>query len=133
MSSGTGASSATARGGGEGHGAVLHGRLPGGFERFGEAARAARFRKRPPKASGVAGQARLQGGHGLVGDAGGRAIGGARQRMAHARHDQAAHQAGIAEAHLGLGRMHVDIDLFGPAGQEQRHHRDGGHARQRSA
>ena len=28
-----------------------------------------------------------------------------------ALHQQRAHQAGVAEAHLGLGRMHVDVDL----------------------
>ena len=37
--------------------------------------------------------------------------------------DQAAHQAGIAEAHLGLGRMHVHVDLARIERDEQRHHR----------
>ncbi len=35
----------------------------------------------------------------------------ARQRFRSALNDQRAHQAGIAEAHFGLGRMHVDVDL----------------------
>ena len=40
---------------------------------------------------------------------------GGRQRMAQRADDQAAHQAGIAEAHLGLGRMDVHVDLAPPA------------------
>ncbi len=36
---------------------------------------------------------------------------------------QPAHQAGIAEAHLELGRMHVDVELAGRELQEER--RDG--------
>ncbi len=48
---------------------------------------------------------------------------GAGQRVAQRADDQAAHQARIAEAHLGLGRMDVDVDLVGGAGDEQRHHR----------
>ena len=35
----------------------------------------------------------------------------ARERLLQRAHDQRAHQAGVAEAHLGLGRMHVDVDL----------------------
>ena len=41
------------------------------------------------------------------------------QRM----HDQRAHQPGIAEPHLGLGRMHVGVDLGAIERHEQRHHR----------
>ncbi len=37
-------------------------------------------------------------------------------------HDQRADQAGIAEPHLGLGRMHIGIDLAGIERHEQRHH-----------
>ena len=37
-------------------------------------------------------------------------------------HDQRAHQAGVAEAHLGLGRMHVGVDLARLQRHEQRHH-----------
>ena len=40
-----------------------------------------------------------------------------------ALHDQRAHQAGIAEAHLGLGRMHVDVDLARIERDEQREQR----------
>src|SRR3546814_8257043 len=35
--------------------------------------------------------------------------------------DEAAHQARIAEAHLGLGRMHVHVDLLGRQLDEERH------------
>ena len=35
----------------------------------------------------------------------------AAERVAQAPDDQAAHQAGIAEADLGLGRVDVDVDL----------------------
>jgi hypothetical protein len=35
----------------------------------------------------------------------------------HRPDQQPAHQAGVAEPHLGLGRMHVDVDLFGRAGR----------------
>ena len=38
-------------------------------------------------------------------------------------HDQGAHQAGIAKAHLGLGRMHVDVDLARRKRDEQRDQR----------
>ena len=41
------------------------------------------------------------------------------QRM----HDQRADQTGIAEPHLGLGRMHIGIDLLRRQRHEQRHHR----------
>ena len=40
-----------------------------------------------------------------------RADAGAGQRLADRADDQPAHQAGIAEAHIGLGRMHVDVDI----------------------
>ena len=33
------------------------------------------------------------------------------QRLLQRADDQPAHEAGIAEAHLGLGRMHVDVHL----------------------
>ena len=39
-----------------------------------------------------------------------RAVAGALQRLPQAADDEAAHQGRIAEAHFGLGRMHVDID-----------------------
>ena len=35
----------------------------------------------------------------------------ARQRLLQRAHDQPAHQAGVAETHLGLSRVHIDIDL----------------------
>ena len=45
------------------------------------------------------------------------------ERGAQGTDDQAAHDAGIAEAHLGLGRMDVDVDHLGRRFEEQRHHR----------
>ena len=44
------------------------------------------------------------------GDRGRGAMAGAGQRMAQRADDQPAHQRRIAEAHLRLGRMHVDVD-----------------------
>ena len=40
-----------------------------------------------------------------------RALAFARQRLLQRMDQQRAHQAGVAEAHLGLGRVHVDVDL----------------------
>jgi hypothetical protein len=45
------------------------------------------------------------------------------ERGAQPPHDQPAHQAGIAEAHLCLGGVDVHIDLARRNLQEQRHHR----------
>ena len=42
------------------------------------------------------------------------------QRLLQRAHDERAHQAGVAEAHLGLGRMHVDVDLARIERHEQR-------------
>jgi len=38
-------------------------------------------------------------------------------------HDQRAYQSGIAEANLGLRRVHVSVDAFGIESDEQRYHR----------
>ncbi len=38
-------------------------------------------------------------------------------------HDQRAHGRGVAEPHLGLGRMHVDVDLLARHVQKERQHR----------
>ncbi len=48
---------------------------------------------------------------------------GGGQRVAQRPDDQPAHQCGIAEPHLGLGRMDVDVDLLGWPIDEQRDHR----------
>ena len=40
-----------------------------------------------------------------------------------ARTISAAHQAAVAEAHFGFGRMHVDVDLARIERDEQRQHR----------
>ena len=47
----------------------------------------------------------------------------AREAFLQRVHDQRAHQAGIAEPHLGLGRMHIGVDLARIERHEQRHHR----------
>ncbi len=44
----------------------------------------------------------------------------ARERLLQGADQQAADQAGIAEAHLGLGGVHVDVDLARIEGDEQR-------------
>jgi hypothetical protein len=38
-------------------------------------------------------------------------------------HDQSAHQTAVAEAHLGLGRVHVDVDFARLKRDEQRQQR----------
>ncbi len=48
---------------------------------------------------------------------------GGRQRLADGTDDQPAHQARIAEANVGLGRMHVDVDEGRIDLEEQRGHR----------
>ena len=45
-----------------------------------------------------------------------------RQRMAQRADDHAAHHAGIAKAHLGLGGMDIDVDILGRDVEEQRQH-----------
>ncbi len=42
------------------------------------------------------------------------------QRLPQRADHQAAHEAGVAEAHLGLGRMDVDVDLRRRAGEVER-------------
>ena len=42
---------------------------------------------------------------------------GAGERLLEGRDDEAAHEGRIAEAHLRLGRMHVDVDLARVAGR----------------
>ena len=53
----------------------------------------------------------------------GRALTFARQRFLQRTHDQPAHQSAVAETHLGLGRMHVDVDLAALESHEQRQQR----------
>ena len=59
----------------------------------------------------------------IGGHRGRRAMSRRRQRLADRGHDQAAHQGGVAEPHLGLGRMHIHVDLFRRQIDEQSHHR----------
>ena len=54
---------------------------------------------------------------------GGGAVAGLGQRMLAGADDQPAHQPGVAEAHLGLGRMDVDVDRLGRHLEKQRHQR----------
>ena len=58
-----------------------------------------------------------------LGDGGRGAVAGGGERVAQRADDQPAHQAGVAEAHLGLGRMDVDVDLLGRPVEKQRHDR----------
>ncbi len=48
---------------------------------------------------------------------------GGGERLFQRADDEAAHEAGITEAHFGLGRVHVDVDVGGIAGDEQRKRR----------
>ena len=50
------------------------------------------------------------------------AMAGRGKRRAQRAHDQAAHDAGVAETNLGLGGMDIDVDHFGRRLEEQRHH-----------
>ena len=63
-------------------------------------------------------RAQRAGGHG-----GRCAVPGASQRMTQARHDQSAHGAGIAKAHLGFRRVDVDVDQCALAVDKERRHR----------
>ena len=56
------------------------------------------------------------------------ALAGARERVLQRADQQAAHQARIAEAHLGLGGMHVDVDLVRVERDEQAPRSDDGRA-----
>ena len=56
-------------------------------------------------------------GHGV-----GSAVAGGRQRVTQRTDDQAAYQTGVAEAHLGLGGVDVDVELVLRAIEEQHHH-----------
>ena len=51
------------------------------------------------------------------------AMPGGGERVAQGADDQAAHQRRVAEPHLGLGRMDVDVDLVRRAVEKQRDHR----------
>ena len=46
------------------------------------------------------------------------------QRRAQAVAHKVVHQALLAEAHLGFGRVHVHVDFFGRHLQKQQHHRE---------
>ncbi len=48
---------------------------------------------------------------------------GGGERVAQRPDDQTAHQGGVAEPHLGLRRVNIDVDLLGWAIDEQRDHR----------
>ena len=65
---------------------------------------------------------RAEGGQGGLAQGGRGAVAGLGEGMLERADDQPAHQAGVAEAHLGLGRVHVDVDGVGRKLEEQRHH-----------
>jgi hypothetical protein len=46
-----------------------------------------------------------------------------RQRLPQPRDDETAHPCAIAETHLGLGRVHVDVDILRRQFEKQREHR----------
>ncbi len=73
--------------------------------------------------------ARAQRGERFIGDGRGGAVALRVQGGLQCTDDQSTDETGIAEADLGLGRVDVDVDEFGIAGEEQRHRRDGGRAR----
>ena len=75
--------------------------------------KAHRPRRRAPPVIGAAPRLpeRTEGGDGGAAAGGRGALALARQRLLQRAHDQPAHQRAVAEAHLGLGRMHVDVDL----------------------
>ena len=54
---------------------------------------------------------------------GGSAVAGGSECLLQRRDEHAAHEAGLAETHLGLGRMDVDIDHIRGQVYEQRHDR----------
>jgi len=54
---------------------------------------------------------------------GGGADAGIAKRLADGANDQAAHQTGIAEAHIGLGRVDIDVDDGRIERQEQHSYR----------
>ena len=83
--------------------------------------RAGERRQSQPRRAAARGRA--EGGDGGAAAGGRRALAVARQRLLQRADEQAAHQAGIAEAHLGLGRVHVDVDLARIERDEQRHDR----------
>ena len=65
---------------------------------------------------------RAEGAQGGVGYGRAGAVAGGGERGAQRADDQAAHDAGVAKAHLGLGGMDIDVDHAGRRLEEQRHH-----------
>ena len=61
-------------------------------------------------------------GEGVVGDRGRGVMAGGGERPLERADDEAAHQRGIAEADLGLGRVDVDVDHVGREIDEERRH-----------
>ncbi len=66
--------------------------------------------------------ARAEAGQRSAGDGRRGAVAGGAERMAGGADDQPAHQCSVAEAHLGLGRVDVDVDQLGRQLEKQRHH-----------
>ncbi len=87
--------------------------LEGGLRGFGEADHVAahhRLRRRLPPVPARR-RSGTEGGDGRAASGGRRAAAVARQRFLQRAHQQPAHEPAVAEAHLGLCRMHVDVDL----------------------
>ncbi len=66
---------------------------------------------------------RAERGDGRAAAGGGSALALARERLGQRADQHAAHEPAVAEAHLGLGRMHVDVDLARIERDEQRNDR----------
>ncbi len=108
------------RGDGEAAGAVRRERRLPGRHGFGEAAPAGAVRVRRAVGQGIG--ARPERAERCFRRGGRGAMAGGGQRMLERADDQPAHQAGVAEAHLGLRRMDIDVDQLGRHLEEQRHH-----------
>ncbi len=86
------------------------------------AARIDRPRRRlPPVPAAAPRQRRTERGNGRAAAGRRGALAFAGERLLQRADEQAAHEAAVAEAHLGLGRMHVDVDLARIERDEQRH------------
>ncbi len=77
-------------------------------------------RRAPPVPAAPAQRGRTQGGHRRAAAGRRGALAFARERLLQRVDEETAHQAAVAKAHLGLGRMHVDVDLARIERDEQR-------------
>ena len=89
----------------------------------GKAARIGPGRRAAPIPTAPRRDRRAEGGDGCAAAGGRSALALARERLLQAAHQQAADQRRIAEAHLGLGGVHIDVDFVRGKRDEQRHDR----------